>query len=95
MTGHRLVLAVSAIMFGAVAVTAALARLARWLRDTSRYAVTRRAESPATVLSARLVQSHAALPGRPSAAGTARQIHVITDCPAAHQGARAGRGRTP
>jgi hypothetical protein len=75
---------------GFAAIAAAATGMARLPLNPGAYAVTRRAERPGTVLTARLVPSPRELPGRPSAAGTARQVHVITDCPAA-TGARANR----
>ena len=86
MTGGPL----AAFITGSLAIIAA-GVLVWWLPRRDALAVRRGPERPGAVLSARLVPSHRALPGRPSAAGTARQVHVITDCPAAHQGARANR----
>jgi len=63
-----------------------------WLwRQRFRLAVRRSPEPPRTVLEARLIPSPREIAGRPSAASTARPVHVITDLPGP-QGAR-GSGR--
>ena len=46
-----------------------------------RYVERRTAESHRAVLSARLIPEPQELPGRPSAAGTARPVYKITDAP--------------
>ena len=59
------------------AVTGAVVAVAA--RYPSRYMVGRSAQSKSPLLYARLVPSPRELPGRPSAASTARQVYVITD----------------
>jgi len=46
-----------------------------------RYMVCRVPQSHAPQLTARLIPAPRALPGRPPAAGTESQVHVITDAP--------------
>jgi hypothetical protein len=61
-----------------VAVCAGIA----WLwRQRPRLLVVRDAQSPRTVLPARLIPSPRAIAGRPSAASTARPVYTITDAP--------------
>jgi hypothetical protein len=82
------------VILGAIGfalIAAAMNGAARMPLNPGRYTVRRSAERPAPVLTATLVPSPRALPGRPPAAGTARQVYRITDCPAAHQGARVNR----
>jgi len=51
-----------------------------WLwRQRPRLLVVRDAQSQRAVLYARLIPAPRAIAGRPSAASTARQVHVITD----------------
>lgn len=71
-------IAVAAVFIAApFAVSAAVVR---WLpRLLDRYMVARGPQGKSAVLSATLVPSPRELPGRPSAASTARQIYVITD----------------
>ena len=71
-------IAVAAVFIAApFAVSAAVVR---WLpRLLDRYMVGRGPQSKSPVLFAELVPSPRELPGRPSAASTARQIYVITD----------------
>ena len=46
-----------------------------------RYMVSRVPQSDAPLLTARLIPAPRAIAGRPSAASTARQVHVITSAP--------------
>jgi hypothetical protein len=64
---------------GAVLVAVSLALMICLPLRPGGYAVRRSAESPRTVLSARLIPSPRALPGRPPAASTASHVYVITD----------------
>jgi glyoxylase-like metal-dependent hydrolase (beta-lactamase superfamily II) len=61
-----------------------------WVPRRDALAARRRAERRREALSGALVPSHRALPGGPSAAGTAAPVYRITDLPAA-TGARANR----
>ena len=66
---------------GAVLVAVSLALMICLPLRPGAYAVRRSAESPRALLSARLIPSPRALPGRPPAASTASPVHVITDAP--------------
>ena len=66
---------------GAVLVAVSLALMICLPLRPGRYAVRRSSQSHAPLMSARLIPSPRALPGRPSAASTASPVHVITDAP--------------
>ena len=66
---------------GAVLVAVSLALMICLPLRPGGYAVRRSPQSHATLLSARLIPSPRALPGRPPAASTASPVHVITDAP--------------
>ena len=75
---------------GFVLIAAAMNFMARLPLRPGRYVVRRVPESDAPLLTARLIPSPRALPGRPSAAGTARPVYRITDLPGPQE-ARANR----
>jgi len=66
---------------GFVLIAAAMTGMARLPLRPGRYVVRRVPESHAPLLTARLIPSPRAIAGRPSADGTARPVHVITDLP--------------
>ena len=66
---------------GFVLIAAAMNFMARLPLRPGRYVVRRVPQSNAPLLTARLIPSPRAIAGRPSAAGTARPVHVITDAP--------------
>jgi len=66
---------------GFALIAAAMTGMARLPLRPGRYVVRRVPESHAPLLTARLIPSPRAIAGRPSAAGTASPVHVITDLP--------------
>jgi hypothetical protein len=71
----------AAVLIAAAGVAAVVAAVARSPLRPGRYVVRCSAQSHAPLLSARLIPSPRALPGRPPAASTASPVHVITDAP--------------
>ena len=64
---------------GFAVIAAVMVLAARMPLRPGAYLVRRSPQGDSPVLTATLVPSPRALPGRPSAASTARRIHVITD----------------
>jgi len=79
---------VSVVLIAVAGVAAAVAAVVRSPLRPGRYVVRRVPESDAPLLTARLIPSPRAIAGRPSAAGTARPVHVITDAPWRNQAPR-------
>jgi hypothetical protein len=69
------------VLIAAAGVATAVAAVFRSPLRPGRYVVRRVPESHAPLMSARLIPSHRAIAGRPSAASTASPAHVITDVP--------------
>lgn len=88
---------VSLVLIAAAGAATAVAAVVRSPLRPGRYVVRRVPQSNAPLLTARLIPSHRALPGRPPAAGTASRVYDITDLPVAHQGApgRQEKGHQP
>jgi len=84
------VILVSVVLIAAAGVAAAVAAVVRSPTRPGRYVVRRVPQSNAPLLTARLIPSPRALPGRPSAASTARPVYRITDLPGPQE-ARANR----
>jgi len=88
---------VSLVLIAAAGAATAVAAVVRSPLRPGRYVVRRSPQGHAPLLTARLIPSHRALPGRPPAAGTASRVYDITDLPVAHQGApgRQEKGHQP
>ena len=69
------------VLITAAGVAASLALMICLPLRPGGYAVRRSSQSHAPLMSATLIPSPRALPGRPPAASTASPVHVITDAP--------------